>query len=90
MPSRGPRALSEFRLEGVSTNIAFLRNVLAHPDFVGGAVHTRWLEEHLATLAAPVERRQRFVRRRRGIGRARIRPRRRCGEEQGSVGAVRP
>ena len=59
--ARTTRALSEFRLEGVSTNIAFLRNVLAHPDFVGGNVHTRWLEEHLATLAAPVERRQRFV-----------------------------
>jgi acetyl/propionyl-CoA carboxylase alpha subunit/acetyl-CoA carboxylase carboxyltransferase component len=59
--ARTTRALSEFRLEGVSTNIAFLRNVLAHPDFVGGTVHTRWLDEHLAALAAPVEQRQRFA-----------------------------
>ena len=44
--SRLTRALSEFRLEGVTTNIAFLRNILSHPDFVKGAVHTRWLDEH--------------------------------------------
>ena len=30
---RAARALSEFRLEGVGTNIPFLRNILAHPDF---------------------------------------------------------
>ncbi|MGE0425895.1 MAG: carboxyl transferase domain-containing protein [Reyranellaceae bacterium] len=59
--ARTTRALSEFRLEGVGTNIAFLRNVLDHPDFAAGKVHTRWLDEHLQDLAAPVEQRQRFV-----------------------------
>jgi acetyl/propionyl-CoA carboxylase alpha subunit/acetyl-CoA carboxylase carboxyltransferase component len=59
--SRLTRALSEFRLEGVTTNIAFLRNILITPDFVKGAVHTRWLDEHTATLAADTEQRQRFV-----------------------------
>ncbi|MDQ8731833.1 carboxyl transferase domain-containing protein [Bradyrhizobium sp. LHD-71] len=59
--ARASRALSEFRLEGVATNIAFLRNVLEHPDFVEGRVHTRWLDEHVAALAAATERRQRFV-----------------------------
>jgi acetyl/propionyl-CoA carboxylase alpha subunit/acetyl-CoA carboxylase carboxyltransferase component len=59
--SRLTRALSEFRLEGVTTNIAFLRNILSHPDFVNSAVHTRWLEVHTATLAADTEQRQRFV-----------------------------
>ncbi len=58
---RETRALSEFRLDGVSTNIAFLRNVLAHPDFVAGKVHTRWLDEHVKDLAAETEQRQRFV-----------------------------
>ena len=58
---RASRALSEFRLEGVGTNIAFLRNVLAHPDFVAGKVHTRWLDEHVADLAAQNEQRQRFI-----------------------------
>jgi acetyl/propionyl-CoA carboxylase alpha subunit/acetyl-CoA carboxylase carboxyltransferase component len=59
--ARSTRALSEFRLEGVGSNIAFLRNVLAHPDFVAGKVHTRWLDENLATLATVGEQRQRFV-----------------------------
>jgi acetyl/propionyl-CoA carboxylase alpha subunit/acetyl-CoA carboxylase carboxyltransferase component len=59
--SRLMRALSEFRLEGVTTNISFLRNILAHPDFVSAKVHTRWLDEHTATLAAETEQRQRFV-----------------------------
>jgi pyruvate carboxylase len=58
---RETRALSEFRLDGVSTNIAFLRNVLAHPDFIAGKVHTRWLDEHVKDLAAQNEQRQRFI-----------------------------
>ena len=51
--ARTARALSEFRLEGVGTNIAFLRNVLAHDDFAAGRVHTRWVDEHMAELAVP-------------------------------------
>ena len=53
--ARSLRALSEFRLEGVATNIGLLRNILRHPDFVAGAVHTRWLDENVAELAAPDE-----------------------------------
>jgi pyruvate carboxylase len=37
--TRAARALSEFRINGVDTNIAFLRNILAHPDFLSGKVH---------------------------------------------------
>ena len=51
--SRASRALSEFRVEGVATNIPFLRNVLAHEDFAIGGVHARWVDEHLAELATP-------------------------------------
>jgi len=51
--ARTARALSEFRLEGVGTNIPFLRNVLAHEDFAAGRVHTRWVDEHMAELAVP-------------------------------------
>ena len=47
------RALSEFRLEGVGTNIPFLRNVIEHADFAAGRVHTRWVDEHIAELAVP-------------------------------------
>ena len=50
--ARTLRALSEFRIEGVATNLGLLRNILRHPDFAAGAVHTRWLDENVATLAA--------------------------------------
>ena len=60
--SRATRALSEFRLEGVGTNIPFLLNVLGHADFAAGRVHTRWVDEHLAELAVPAsEVKQRFA-----------------------------
>ena len=62
--ARSARALSEFRIEGVQTNIPFLRAVLAHPDFAAGRVYTRFLDHHaeaLATAAAANGDRQRFV-----------------------------
>ena len=49
---RTSRALAEFRIEGVETNIAFLQAILRHPDFVAGKVHTRFVDEHTAELAA--------------------------------------
>src|SRR4051794_2519087 len=42
---RMDRALREFRVRGVKTNIPFLENVVNHPDFQVGNVSTRWLEE---------------------------------------------
>jgi len=59
--ARAARALSEFRIEGVATNIGFLGNILAHPDFAAGRVHTRWVDENVAALAAPPVLRSRFV-----------------------------
>eukprot|EP01134_Creolimax_fragrantissima_P000586 CFRG0586T1 len=38
------RALDEFRVRGIKTNIPFLRNVLKDQDFVHGAVTTRFIE----------------------------------------------
>ena len=49
--ARTTRALSEFRIEGVDTNVGFLQNILAHPDFESGALHTRFVDEHMQTLA---------------------------------------
>lgn len=40
------RALDEFRIQGVKTNIPFLRNVLKNPDFINGNVNTRFIETH--------------------------------------------
>ena len=39
------RALREFRIRGVKTNIAFLENVLNHPTFVAGQAHTTFVDE---------------------------------------------
>jgi len=45
------RALNEFRIEGVDTNIPFLNNVLNHDDFKTGAIHTRWVDKNIKQLA---------------------------------------
>src|SRR5262249_52367895 len=59
---RASRALSEFRLDGVTTNIPFLCNILAHDDFAAGRLHTRWVDENLAALVAEsADQRRRFV-----------------------------
>ncbi|HYO53711.1 pyruvate carboxylase [Archangium sp.] len=42
---KGQRALREFRIRGVKTNLPFLENVLRHPDFQGGTTHTRFIDE---------------------------------------------
>ena len=52
---RARRALAEFRLDGVETNLSFLERSLAHDDFASGAIYTRWVDDHVAELAAPVE-----------------------------------
>ncbi len=60
--ARTARALSEFRLAGVETNVSFLLRILTHEDFTMGRVHTRWVDEHIAELTAPGgERPTRFV-----------------------------
>jgi len=39
------RALREFRIRGVKTNLAFLENVLVHPTFAAGTAHTTFIDE---------------------------------------------
>ena len=43
--TRADRALQEFRIRGVKTNIQFLRNVVNHEDFQTGVVTTHFLDE---------------------------------------------
>jgi pyruvate carboxylase len=43
--SRASRALAEFRIRGVSTNIAFLQGVLSDPSFRAGELSTAFIEE---------------------------------------------
>ena len=42
---RMDRALREFRVRGVKTNIPFLENVVNHPQFQSGQVTTTWLAD---------------------------------------------
>jgi pyruvate carboxylase len=42
---RARRALAEFRIRGVSTNIPFLQGVLDDPDFIAGDLSTSFIEE---------------------------------------------
>ena len=49
--ARELRALAEFRIRGVSTNIPFLQAVLADPDFQAGDVSTAFIEERPELLA---------------------------------------
>jgi len=55
---RAARALSEFRIRGVSTNIGFLEAVLADPDFLAGHVTTSFIDErpHLLDHPIPADR----------------------------------
>ena len=44
------RALCEFRIEGVPTNIGFLQSLLQHPEFIANRVYTRFVEDNIAAL----------------------------------------
>jgi pyruvate carboxylase len=56
--ARMDRALREFRIRGVATNLAFLENVIGHASFRDGGATTRFIDETPALIAA-VKRRDR-------------------------------
>ncbi len=62
--ARARRALAEFRIRGVSTNIPFLQSVLEDPDFIAGDVSTAFIEERpgLLTTHVPADRGTRLLR----------------------------
>lgn len=49
------RALSEFRIVGVATNIPYIREILDLPDFIEGKIDTAFLDRHEMAAADPVE-----------------------------------
>jgi pyruvate carboxylase len=49
---RARRAVAEFRIRGVSTNIPFLQAVLDDPDFRAGSITTSFIEQHPSLLTA--------------------------------------
>jgi pyruvate carboxylase len=60
---RAGRALREFRVRGVRTNVEFLRRLLADPDFLAGGVATSFLAEHpqLTDARTPTDRTTRLL-----------------------------
>jgi len=47
---KAARALREFRIEGVATNIPFIQAVLTHPDFLSNRLSTGFIDTHVAAL----------------------------------------
>ena len=62
--TRARRALAEFRIRGVSTNIPFLQAVLEDEDFIAGDVSTSFIDERpeLLTTHAPADRGTKLLR----------------------------
>ena len=56
--ARARRALAEFRIRGVATNIPFLLSVVDDPDFRAGRITTSFIDErpHLLTAHASADR----------------------------------
>ena len=50
--ARAVRALGEFRIEGVATNLPFLQSLLSRPELAAGRIYTRFVEDHAAELVA--------------------------------------
>nr|WP_217895231.1 pyruvate carboxylase [Sphingomonas sp. CDS-1] len=65
--SRMVRALREYRIRGVATNLNFVENVLTHPDFVANRYTTKFIDD-TPSLLAPAQRQDRATRLLRYIG----------------------
>ncbi|HXU04560.1 MAG TPA: pyruvate carboxylase, partial [Polyangia bacterium] len=61
------RAIREFLIRGVKTNLAFLENVLSHPTFAAGKAHTTFVDETSELMQMP-QRRDRATRILRYVG----------------------
>jgi len=54
------RALCECRITGLDSNIPFLQNLLTHPEFHAGGLHTGFIERHLADLTGGADHQRLF------------------------------
>jgi acetyl/propionyl-CoA carboxylase alpha subunit len=54
--ARLERALVEYEVSGIRTNIPFFRSVAAHPDFVAGRLDTGFIDRFLAGGFPPREK----------------------------------
>ncbi len=58
--ARARRALSEFKVDGARTNLAFLQALLKSPALSDGELHTRYVAEHAAELLEAAGDRARY------------------------------
>ena len=47
------RALDEYTITGIRTNVSLFRRILTEPEFLRGEIHTKWLDELLARPRPP-------------------------------------
>jgi acetyl-CoA carboxylase biotin carboxylase subunit len=47
------RALDEYTITGIRTNVSLFRRILGEPEFLRGEIHTTWLDELLARPRPP-------------------------------------
>jgi acetyl-CoA carboxylase biotin carboxylase subunit len=47
------RALDEYTITGIRTNVGLFRRILTEPEFLSGEIHTKWLDELLARPRPP-------------------------------------
>jgi acetyl-CoA carboxylase biotin carboxylase subunit len=55
------RALEEYTVTGIKTNVGLFRRILVEPDFLRGEIHTKWLDELLRrprSAASPADQNQ--------------------------------
>jgi acetyl-CoA carboxylase biotin carboxylase subunit len=56
--TRMKRALAEFRVVGVATNIPYLQQILDLPDFISGDIDTDFLDRHVVAAEEPLAQQQ--------------------------------
>ena len=49
--ARADRAIAEFPILGIVTNLRFLQQLVRHPDVRAGRIDTGWIDRHMADLA---------------------------------------
>jgi acetyl-CoA carboxylase, biotin carboxylase subunit len=52
--ARMKRALEEYYVAGIKTNVTFFRQILEDPEFAGGRLHTGFIEDFFARRPPPV------------------------------------
>jgi acetyl-CoA carboxylase biotin carboxylase subunit len=43
-------ALSDFKIEGIETNIPFLQFIIEQPEYIEGDIHIKWIEDKVLPL----------------------------------------